>query len=409
MTQRTAMVEAARGDPSIAPLSDGRRSSLSIALLLESDGPAGAERVLLHLAEALRDRGHAVCPLCPANGCGWLANEFQRRGFTPEPFEIRRLVDWRGLLGLVNTLRRRRVDLVHSHDFTMAVYGAAAAGILRRPHVITMHGGRYFAGRWRRRVALRWAAGRSSAAVAVSAALQADLATALRLPPATFPVVHNGIRPCVGSPEGVRRELGIGTEEPLIVAIGSLYPVKGHLVLLQAMRALLGNPGFAPCHVVIAGRGEEEAALRAYAAAHGLAPYVHLLGYRADVADLLAAADVFALPSLSEGVPLALLEAMFAGKGIAASGVGGVPEVVTSEREALLVPPEDPQALATALGRLLEDRALRHRLGEAARRRAEHAFTVDTMVDGYLRLYAGAVQRQRRHTPRLIATQDAPP
>lgn len=358
---------------------------LSIALLIESDGPAGAETMMLHLAEALRDRGHAVCPVVPGNGCGWLASEFRRRGFAPELFVIERYLDWRCLWGLAKTLRRRRVEIVHSHDFMMAVYGAAAAAMLRRPHVITMHGSRYFAERWSRRVALRWAASRSSAAVAVSAELQAGLVTALRLPRATFRVVHNGIRPGVGSAEGVRRELGIGTEEPLIVAIGNLYPVKGHVVLLQALRALPG------CHVAIAGRGEEEAALHAYAVQHGLAPYVHLLGYRADVADLLAAADVFALPSLSEGVPLALLEAMFAGKGIAASGVGGVPEVVTAEREALLVPPQDPQALATALGRLLEDHTLRQRLGEAARRRAEWAFTVDTMVDGYLRLYAGAV------------------
>jgi len=368
-----------------------QQTDLSIALLSESDGPAGAEKMLLHLAEALRERGYAVCPVVPGNGCGWLPAEFRRRAFTPELFVMRRPVDWRCLLGLVHTLRRRRVEVVHSHDFTMAVYGAAVAGILRRPHVITMHGGRYFAGRWSRRVALRYAAGRAAAAVAVSAALQADLATQLRLPRAAIRVLHNGIRPSVGSPDGVRRELGIGAEEPLIVAIGNLYPVKGHLVLLQALHALAEDPAFARCHVAIAGRGEEEAALRAYAAAHGLAEYVHLLGYRADVPDLLAAADVFALPSRSEGVPLALLEAMFAGKGIAASAVGGVPEVVTSEREALLVPSEDPPALAAALGRLIGDPALRRQLGDTARQRAEQAFTVDTMVDGYMRVYASAV------------------
>jgi glycosyltransferase involved in cell wall biosynthesis len=358
---------------------------LSIALLIESDGPAGAEKMMLQLAEALRDRGHAVCPVVPGNGCGWLANEFRQRGFAPEQFVIQRYLDWRCLRGLVATLRRRRVEVVHSHDFMMAVYGAAAAALLRRPHVITMHGSRYFAERWGRRVALRWAATRSAATVAVSAALQADLATALRLP-RTFSVVHNGIQPGVGSADGVRRQLGIETEEPLILSVGNLYPVKGHLVLLEALRALPG------CHVAIAGQGEQEVELRAYAAGHGLASRVHLLGYRADIANLLAAADVFALPSLSEGVPLALLEAMFAGKGIAASGVGGVPEVVTSEREALLVPPDDPELLATALGRLLEDRALRDRLGQAARQRAERAFTVDTMADAYVRLYASAVE-----------------
>jgi len=347
--------------------------------------------MLLQLAEALRDRGHSVCPVGPANGCGWLADEFRRRGFAPELFALRRRLDLPCLLGLVKTLRRRGVDVVHSHDFMIAVYGAAAAALLRRPHVITMHGGRYFAGRWSRRVALRWATRRSAGAVAVSAALQADLASVLRLPRDTIRVLHNGIRPVVGSPDGVRRELGIGDEEPLIVAIGNLYPVKGHIVLLQALRTLLDRPGLARCHVAIAGRGEENDTLRAYAAAQGFADRVHLLGYREDVADLLAAADVFALPSRSEGVPLALLEAMFAGKGIAASAVGGVPEVVTPEREALLVPPDDPASLASALARLLDDSALRYRLGHAARARADRAFTVETMVDGYLHLYADAL------------------
>src|SRR2546425_9408263 len=392
MTQQTAERETARSESSLAPLRNERQRSLGIALLLESDGPGGAETMMLQLAEALRDRGHAVCPVGPGNGCGWLADEFRRRGFRPELFVMRRhRFDWRCLLGLVHTLRRRHVELVHSHDFMMAVYGAAAAALLRRPHVITMHGGRYFAGRWSRRVALRWAMARAAAAVAVSEGLQTDLAGVLRLPQATFRVIRNGIRPCRGSPDGVRRELGIEAEEPLIVAIGNLYPVKGHFVLLRALRALVGNPLFARCHVAIAGRGEEEATLRAYAEAQDLAPNVHLLGYRADVANLLAAADVFALPSLSEGVPLALLEAMFAGKGIAASAVGGVPGGVTAEREALLVPPDDPPAPPAALARLLENRTLRRRLGEAARQRAERVFTVDTMVDGYARLYASAV------------------
>lgn len=363
--------------------------TLNIALLSESDGPAGAEKMMLHLGEALRDRGHAVCPVIPSNGCGWLAEEFRARKFVPEQFAMRRAVDVPCLLGLVRTMRRRRVELIHSHDFTMAVYGAAIAAVLRRPHVITMHGGRYFGERWRRRVALRWAAQRSAATVAVSRALQEDLTTALRLPSAAFSVVHNGVSPCRGAGDGVRRELGIEADTPLIVAIGNLYPVKGHLVLLQALRSLTG------CHLVIAGRGEEEAALRTEAAAHGLAPFVHLLGYRADVADLLAAADVFALPSLSEGVPLALLEAMFAGKAIVASAVGGIPEVVTSEREALLVAPGDPAALATALSRLLANRGLRCRLGEAALQRAQHAFSVDTMADRYLRVYANAVVSPR--------------
>jgi glycosyltransferase involved in cell wall biosynthesis len=273
----------------------------------------------------------------------------------------------------------------------MAVYGAAAARLLRRPHIITIHGSGSFAGAWRRRVALRWAAKRSHATITVSTALRAELAAALRLAPTTFRVIHNGVSVRSGSAQAFRRELAIGPQEALIVAIGNLYPVKGHMVLLRAMGALNGGSGLPRWHLAIAGRGAEDVALRTYAAAHGLSERLHLLGYRDDVADLLASADVFALPSLSEGIPLALLEAMFAGKGIVASAVGGVPEVVTAGREALLVAPSDADSLAACLAQLLQDDRYRRSLGAAARERAQREFSLGTMVDRYECVYESAI------------------
>jgi glycosyltransferase involved in cell wall biosynthesis len=100
----------------------------TVALMLESDGPGGAERVLIQLAEELRARGHEVVPVGPSDGCGWLAGEFRERGYNPEVFENRWPVfDPLCVAGLVRKFRRRAVDVVHSHEFTMAVYGAAAA------------------------------------------------------------------------------------------------------------------------------------------------------------------------------------------------------------------------------------------------------------------------------------------
>jgi glycosyltransferase involved in cell wall biosynthesis len=273
----------------------------------------------------------------------------------------------------------------------MAVYGAAAARLVRRPHIITMHGGGYFAGAWRRRIALRWAAKRSHATITVSATLRTDLAAALRLTPTSFRVIRNGVPVCSGSPEAFRRELAIGPHESLVLAIGNLYPVKGHMVLLQAMKLLDGHSGLPPWHLAIAGRGDEERTLRSFAAAHGLADRLHLLGYRDDIVDLLAAADVFALPSLSEGIPLALLEAMFAGKAIVASAVGGVPEVVTEGREAILIPPSDPETLAAGLAQLLQDHEYRRSLGAAARQHARQEFSLAAMVDRYETVYESAL------------------
>jgi glycosyltransferase involved in cell wall biosynthesis len=129
----------------------------------------------------------------------------------------------------------------------------------------------------------------------------------------------------------------------------------------------------------------------------GLSECVHIVKNRNDVADLLAAADVFVMPSLWEGLPMALLEAMIAGKAIVASATFGIPEAIAHEQEGLLVPPGDVAALANALGSLLVDDTRRAALGEAARIRAHREFTVRVMADRYENLFAEAsLARQRR-------------
>ncbi len=371
----------------MTPAGPGRRT---VALMLESDGPGGAENMLLQLAEELHRRGDDICPVLPDKGLGWLAAECRKRGFEPETFSLRRPLDWRCLRGLIQVLERRKVDLVHSHEFTMAFYGAAAARWLRKPHVITMHGGQRVLSHWRRRLAFRWALRRSRAAATVSEATRRLFLDVLRLPPGAMAVVHNGIvPPPSGDPAALRRELGLSEGEILIVSVGNLYPVKGHAVLLEALTLLAGRAYLPAWRMALAGRGRETERLKRFAVEHRL-DRVHFLGHRADVPDILAATDIWVMPSLSEGLPLALLEAMFAGKAIVASAVGGIPEVIVSERDGLLVPPRDPEALAAALERLIASAALRSALGKAARERAAEGFSVAHMADDYERLYAEA-------------------
>ena len=358
---------------------------MKIALMLQSDGPGGAERMLLQMAVELRERGHSVCPVGPSDGCGWLADQFRGLGYEPETFTNRRMLDWQCVRGLRELFRRRSIDLVHSHEFGLAVYGAAACAFERLPHVITLHGDKYYDTRARRRAALRWAAKRSRALVAVSNATAKHLEASLRLPPGAVHVVNNGINFEPGDRASVRRELGMGDDEVLIVAVGNLYPVKGHDVLLEALGRL--SSGSSVWRLAIAGRGDAEGPLRALADQAGIAERVHFLGYRADVSDILAAGDVYAMPSRSEGMPLALLEAMFSRRAIVASDVGGIPEVVEAGESALLAPPEDAERLAAQLDRLIGDPALRDRLATAAYRRAQHRFSAAAMIDSYEALY----------------------
>lgn len=359
---------------------------LRIALMIECDGPGGAELMMLDLASELRSRGHAVLPVNLANGTGWLGARFEAAGFQPATFEIRSALDPGAVRSLTSILRDFRADVVHSHEFTMAIYGAAAAPRAGARHVITMHGGLYYATAWRRRMALRWAARRSDALVGVSVATAAALERTLGTGRRRAVVVPNGIPQRSGVRELVRRELSIAPDDLLIVAVGNLYPVKGHAVLLDALAMLRDRDGW---HLAIAGRGEEEAGLRARAAAAGIESRVHILGFRDDIPDILAAGDIFAMPSLSEGLPLALVEAMSFGLPVVVTRVGGIPEVVTDGVEALLVPPSDPSALASALRRLIDDVQLRRRLGDAGRTRAQRDYAIGTMADRYERLYRG--------------------
>ena len=143
--------------------------------MLESDGPGGAETVLIRLSEALRARGHTVFPVGPARGVGWAGARLRELGLEPDTFTIHRPLDWRCLRGVVQLLRERRVEVVHSHEFTMAVYGAAAARWLGIPHIISMHGSQYVTAKWRLRFALRLAFQSSAHVVGVSADTTAHL------------------------------------------------------------------------------------------------------------------------------------------------------------------------------------------------------------------------------------------
>ncbi len=156
---------------------------------------------------------------------------------------------------------------------------------------------------------------------------------------------------------------------------------KGLTYLLDAA-ALLPDPMFA-----VVGDGPERAALEAQVAALGLRDRVRFLGYRSDVPELLAACDVFVLPSLYEGLPLALLEAMASGVPVVATAIGGVDEAVQDGVSALLVPPADARALGVAIRTLLDDPGLARQLGTTGMAVARRSFSVEPMVRQLTRIY----------------------
>jgi glycosyltransferase involved in cell wall biosynthesis len=298
--------------------------------------------------------------------------------------------------------RRHRIAVAHSHEFSMAVYGAWAAWRAGVPHVITMHGSRYYAGRLRRRIAMRAAIAMSGQSVAVSAPLAWHMKRDLALRSSAVLTIPNGVRHVRAGHTTLRDELRLEKDERLLVAVGNLYPVKGHHHLVDALALLTKR--YPNVHLAIAGRGDREEALAAQARALGVANRVHLLGLRTDVTAILAAADIFVLPSISEGLPLAILEAMFARRPIVASDVGDVGVALGHGTAGILVEPGSPAALADALAGLLADPARAREMGERAGERASTEYDVDEMVRRYVRVYDTLRGRRAPRSPLSLAS-----
>ena len=375
-------------------------SRLRIAMMLESDGPGGAEMMVFRLSEELRARGHTIVPVGPENGIGWLGDLFRGAGVSPEVFRIRGPIDPACLQGLVWLLREKKIDAVHSHEFTMAVYGAAASRLLGLPHVITMHGGLRVCKALRRRVALRWAMRNSDHTVTVSRATRRQFAADLGLDEKCFTVVPNGVPVGAGDPSRVRSEFGVQEGECVMLAVGTLERHKGHQVLLEALARLASRGLTVPWRLIIAGGrgGDQHEPLLQSVHEEGLDDRVHIVTNRNDVADLLALADIFVMPSLKEGLPMALLEAMIARKAIVASATSGIPEAINDGRDGLLVTPGDIVSLADALLTLLTDAARRRVLGDSAAERARREFTVQVMADRYESLYRSSLSHRTHLT-----------
>ncbi len=279
---------------------------------------------------------------------------------------------------------RENADLVHAH---LPAMGAVVRLTSRVPVVYTEHN---IATSYRRPVqwANRWTYGRNRAVTAVSQAV-ADSIAGYPGPAAT--VVSNGVSVEVDadSAAAARRELGIGSQTPLVVHVGNIRPHKGHANLVAAVAGLV--PSCPDVRVVSIGGEKNDgdlARVRRLAADAGVGDHLSFLGRREDALAFVAAADVFANPSDFEGLPVAVLEAMSLARPVVATAVGGVPAIVKPDVTGVLVPPNDPLALAAGIEGLLQDKVYARDLGEAGREVIERDYSLEAMVRNLESTYA---------------------
>jgi glycosyltransferase involved in cell wall biosynthesis len=362
---------------------------LRIAHVLSSYGMGGQERVALDLAISQAALGHEVMAVSLAGTTeGPLAADFRASGIAAETIaKSARGFDATLPIKLAARFRRSRVAIVHTHNPQPLIYGALAARLAGARAVHTKHGANPDGGR--RFVLRRAAAHLCDAFVAVSPETEEIARRNGEVAERKLTTIPNGIqlsrfRPDPRARGEVRRELVIGPDAWLVGTVGRLWPEKDQGLLIRAAAEALGPDR----QIAIVGAGIEDERLRAQAAALGdRARFVHFLGVRRDVPRVLAAFDVFALTSLTEGLPLVIPEAMATSLPVVSTAVGGIPGVVDEGVTGLLVPRGDAEALEEALDRLARDRPRARAMGERAREVALRKYEAKKMAAAYVEIY----------------------
>jgi glycosyltransferase involved in cell wall biosynthesis len=355
---------------------------------------AGVGEHALSLLVALREHGFVPYIAAPAPLLESASKELDQ-------FEIRNLamdmsspLDWREIWRLSSYLRRERIDIVHCHMSIASFCAAPVARLSSVPIVIETAHGREV---WREGKPIKgtyWfdkQVGRLvDKFIAVSDAVAWHLRGNKRIPRSKIITIRNGrdlseFQPPTQMQVAQARAALHLKDEPVVLMVARFSPEKGHLLLIDAARLL--KPRWPSLVVLLVGDGPLESEVKARCEQYGLTGNVRFMGYRTGVQDLLAAADVVALPSKVEGLPLVAIEALAAARAVVATAVGGTPEIVVNGETGLLVPPDSPARFADALHRCLSDPALRDRLGAQGRKLVEERFDVRTQITETTNLY----------------------
>lgn len=349
----------------------------------------GLEGLVIDLAQRLHATPGFEVEVC------LLKEEGERRHELPEvPVVVmskRPGKDLRLIIRLAGLIRRRGIDLVHAHGPMAYFHSAVAARLAGVPSVYTEHGRDWQAirptVRWSELVASRL----TSKVVAVSDDTRLQMQRCLKTGPAKTEVIVNGVEDISGA-TGLKGALGLPDSSLVVGFVGRISPEKGPLYLVEAAGRVLSQRPEA--RFVFIGEGESRTACEQRGRSLGIGASMLFTGYRTDARRLLPSLDVCVLPSLREGTPLALLEAMAASRPIVASCVGGIPEAVRHGESGLLVAPGDVAALAEAILGILADPSLATRLGRAARQQYEEKYSLEAMFQHYCQLYSSLISQR---------------
>ncbi len=373
--------------------------------IVDSSGVYGAERVILTLLDELRDSespGILGCIREKETQEVEIALRAREKGILTHYFTMRRGLNPTGIFPIMTFMKREEVAIVHSHGYKSNVL----FGILpfrSFPVLSTVHGWLKF-GTDRKEKLYEFldskALKRLDLAVAVSGQVKEDLVRK-GLDQKKIVIIHNGIRTGDGEekrdPFEIRKRYAVQEDDFIIGTVGRLSHEKGHAYLIEAMAELAKDIG--RMKLLIAGDGPLKNDLEHLVEKLGLCGHVKLIGYEEKIGEFLSSIDVFVLPSLTEGLPVSLLEAMAAGKPVIASRVGGTQEVIEDGENGISIPPMDCRAISEAVKFLYAQPESRNRLSKEGQTVVARKFSSRSMAREYERVYqhilfrAGKIRR----------------
>lgn len=362
----------------------------------------GAEQHILSLLEYIEGQQEIEAEVVTFYD-GLLAKKLRERGNRVTIIPQTGRFDLKLYAHLVRLFMEKRPDLIHTHGVRANFFSRLAGRRAHVPHIVTtVHSilkhdypkaGEFLIARWMEKATLAY----TEAFIAVSSAVKEDLRR-FGVEAERIHVIHNGIHTEEYAPtpalfeerKKIRHEWGIADEELLLLTVARLVPVKGLKGLIE---------GFAKAYqeiprlrLAIIGEGPERRPLESIAQALGVGDHVIFAGFRQDIPALLASADLYLNTSLSEGLPLSLMEAMAAEKPVIVTEVGGMREMVKHEQTGLFIPPNSPEKVADAILRLARDEALRQNLGVQGRIYAQKHFSVTAMGEATLHFYQSLIK-----------------
>ncbi|UCE67742.1 MAG: glycosyltransferase family 4 protein [Candidatus Zixiibacteriota bacterium] len=365
----------------------------NILLYIETSGPGGAERVLLNIARGIDKIRYE--PFVILHKSRWLREQLLKYDIHTEIIPSQRSWNISFLFKLIQYCRKHKIGLIHSHLFGANLYACIAAGILRIPIVATFHNELLLHGKSEKYLSLKSFFIRrfASKIVFVADFMKDDYINKVRFPGKKALTIYNGLDMDLATNDldisALKAELCVNESDLLVGHIANFRVPKGHKFLIAAAGLVckeLKNVKF--LLIGDEGDGSLKGEIQDLIIKMDLTDNIRLLGFRDDIPKLLNLMDVFVLSSISEGLPLSVIEAMSASKPVVATDVGGLPEIVIPGKTGYLVKAGNADALAEKLAILLNDQPLREQMGNQGRKAVEKKFSLDAMIEKYQELYA---------------------